>query len=311
MSAGTRLAIVFRGDYSAATAPPFVAARTGLGSFMGFWLLALMPAAAAAVWHHGARTLAEIAVSCAASAAVEIVFALVRKRPMVPGVLVPGLALALVLPPGTPLWMAGLGAAFGTFFGKEVFGGTGHNLFNPAAVGKCFLFLSYPTVMMEAVRAGAAGPVPAGASLLLGPQPGGAGEVCAACILAGALVLVLSRAGSWRTMLSVELSAGALSAALWAFAPDRFDPPHAALLSGGLLFGACFLASDPATSPVSRGGKWIYGAMVGALAVVIRNFSAYNAYSQGVMFAVLLGNLFAPMIDSAALALRSRRAARA
>ena len=111
-------------------------------------------------------------------------------------------------------------------------------------------------------------------------------------------------------MLSVELSAGALSAALWAFAPDRFDPPHAALLSGGLLFGACFLASDPATSPVSRGGKWICGAMVGALAVVIRNFSTYNAYSQGVMFAVLLGNLFAPMIDSAALALRSRRAAR-
>lgn len=307
MSLRSRIAGLFgSGTSQGAAGAPFIAARMGLGGLAGLWVLALLPAAAAAFRFHGAPFLATLAISCAASVAVEVAFALARRRSLVPGALLPGMALALVLPPGTPLWMAGLGAAFGTFFGKEVFGGTGHNLFNPAVVGKCFLFLSYPTVMMEAVRNSAAGAV-AGASLF-GPQGGGAGEVCAACILAGALLLVLTRAGSWRVMLAVELSAGALATALWAFAPERFDAPLGAILSGGILFGAAFLATDLATSPTSKGAKWVYGVMVGVLAIVIRNFSAYNAYSQGMMFAVLLGNLFAPMLDSAALAIRSRGA---
>lgn len=292
MSFGAAIASVFKRPSVPAAGPPFLAAGGGLSGFAWAWLLALAPAAASGVWRGGLRVLAAIVVSCAASSAVEIAFAAVRGRKLLPGSYLPGLVLALALPPGTPLWMSALGAAFGNFFGKEVFGGTGSNIFNPAVVGKCFLFLSYPTVMMEAVRD--AGPA------------SGSGETCAACILLGGAILAATRWGSWRTMLSVVLSAGALGAALWASSPGRFDHPLSVVLSGGILFGAVFMAPDPGTSPASKSCKWIYGAMIGILAVVIKNFSAYNAYSQGMMFAVLLGNLFAPMLDSAAWAIRSR-----
>ncbi|MHC5054661.1 MAG: RnfABCDGE type electron transport complex subunit D [Planctomycetota bacterium] len=288
---------------------------------------ALAPALAAAIYHHGPRTLAVLLVSLVAAAAVEAIFSYVRRRRFRLGeaTLVMGLVFALILPAGVPLWMVALGAAFGILFGQEVFGGAGHNFFLPALVGKSFLLLSWPQPFAEALKSTAEAvgePGTAFGKLAFGAAAGGAGEVLPAAIIAGAALLLVMKIANWRTVVAVLVPAVAVAWGLHALNVhlieteselelldrDRILTPLQTILSGPLLFAACFLATDSVTSPETNAGKWAHGVIVGILMVVMKSLSNYSTYTEAATFAVLMGNLFAPMIDSIVVAVRFRRA---
>jgi Na(+)-translocating NADH:ubiquinone oxidoreductase B subunit len=310
-----------------------------------------VPCALAAVYFFGLRMLAMIVVSYAAGLAVEVLFAVVRKEDINEGFFVTGIIFPLVLPPGLPLWAVAVGVIFGVVVGKELFGGTGRNLFNPALVGRCFLALSYAKIMsgsylvpgavpwgdftrnftthglwdalttcyvsagtVDAVSsatplaAAKGGTLEPALNLLWGNVAGSAGETSAVAILVGGVFLLLTRVGNWRTVAGVLGAFAGLGALLNRLAPDAFPVAFGwHMLAGGLLFGAFFMATDPVTSPVTNGGKWIYGIIIGAVTLLIRNLTGYV---EGVMFAILLGNIVAPVIDEVAIRLRLRRLAR-
>ena len=294
-----------------------------LKRYMTMVILGLLPCFAAALYFFGLRVLAMIFVSYLAGGLVEVLFAVVRKEDINEGFLVTGFIFPLVLPPAVPLWMVGLGCAFGVLVGKELFGGTGRNPFNPALVGRCFLGISYPAQLAagwvtpgagwtgRALQYVAPGTVdaittatPLGqaksgvfiglADLFLGRISGCAGETSALAVLLGGGFLLLTRVSNWRTVFSVLGSFFALNAVLRLAFPAAFGPPVWHLLAGGVLFGAFFMATDPVTSPLTNGGKWLYGLLIGATTVLIRNLTGYV---EGVTFAILLGNIFAPTLD--------------
>jgi Na(+)-translocating NADH:ubiquinone oxidoreductase B subunit len=296
---------------------------------------ALMPCVLAGWYLFGVRVLVMIAVSYAAGGIVEAVVAVARKQEINEGFLVTGLLLPLTLPPGLPLWMAALGAAFGALVGKELFGGTGRNVFNPALVGRVFLSLAYPaaisgnwikpvwtfpgrlleyasSAMPDAVatatplwlaKEGRWSEAPLG-KLFWGNVPGSAGETCVPAILLGAALLLITGVANWRTIASSLVGFAALAVALdWA-QPVAHAPAFWQVPAGGLLFGVAFMATDPVTGPITNGAKWAYGAVVGAVTVVIRDFTGYR---EGVMFAILLGNVVAPLLDEIVFRVRFRR----
>lgn len=301
--------------------------------FMLVVIISLAPCVLAALRLFGLRVLAMIAVSYAAGGAVEVLFAVIRKEEINEGFLVTGLLFPLILPPALPLWMVAVGVAFGVLVGKEVFGGTGRNLFNPAIVGRCFLALSYPASVssnwvrpgtgllgratqyvsasnVDAITAatplvsakqGSWAPLP---DLLLGQVPGCAGETSVLAILLGGSFLLLTRVANWRTVAGTLGSFVLLGSALHYLEPARFGPAGWHLFAGGLLFGAFFMATDPVTSPITGAAKWAYGAIIGVVTVLIRNLTGYV---EGVMFAILLGNVFAPILDEVVFAVRLRR----
>ena len=297
--------------------------------YMSMVIVALVPCVLASVYFFGLRVLAMIVVSYAVGGAVEVIFAMARKEEINEGFLVTGLLFPLILPPGLPLWMVGVGSAFGVLVGKELFGGTGRNLFNPALVGRCFLILSYPTAMStDWLKAGsgwfgsattwasdaATGATPLAAAkngewalkldLFLGNVSGSVGETSAAALILGGVFLMVLNIANWRTVVSMLLSFGLMTLILF-----KGDVQAVAwhYLAGGLLFGAFFMATDPVTSPMTQSGKWVYGALIGVVAVLIRNFTGYD---EGVMFAILLGNIFAPIIDEIFVSLHIRRLGR-
>jgi Na(+)-translocating NADH:ubiquinone oxidoreductase B subunit len=304
--------------------------------YMSMVIVALVPCVAASLYFFGLRVLALIAVSYAAGGAVEVLFACLRRHEINEGFLVTGLLFPLVLPPATPLWVVAVGVAFGVVIGKELFGGTGRNLFNPALVGRCFLAIAYPKALgsgwvspgtgplgrlgewvgpgavdamtsatpLAAAKQGSLAPM---TDLLWGHVAGSAGETSAIAIALGAVVLLATRIANWRTVVGVLGSFLALAAALHAAWPAHFGPPGWHLLAGGLLFGAVFMATDPVTSPVTAGGKWAAAVLIGVSAVLIRNLTGYV---EGVMFAILLGNIAAPILDEVVVAFRVRRLVR-
>lgn len=300
--------------------------------YMSLVIAAMLPCLAASFYFYGLRMLAMIVVSYAVGLSVELVFAMVRKEEIAEGFFVTGLIFPLCLPPGTPLWMVGLGVAFGVIVGKEVFGGSGRNLFNPAIVGRVFLAISYPAIMSKAwILPGTGCPgnlltvadvVPDGVTcatplvmaksgeltqtmaLFLGNTTGSAGETSALAILAGGIFLVLLGIASYRTVIASLGSFVILNFALHQFDPANVNPVLFNLLSGGFLFGTFFMATDPITSPVTQQGKWIYGIIIGTITLLIRS---YSGYVEGMMFAVLLGNICAPAIDEIFIRMRIRR----
>jgi Na(+)-translocating NADH:ubiquinone oxidoreductase B subunit len=309
------------------TAAPHVRDPLDVKRFMSMVILALAPAVIAAVYFFGLRVLVMILVSYAAGGAVEVAFAVARREEINEGFLVTGLLFPLVLPPALPLWMVALGVVFGVVVGKELFGGTGRNLFNPALVGRCFLLLAYPAEMSKTSwldpgggwfgRAGeyaadaVSGATPLVAAraghladlgdLFFGATAGCAGETSALALLAGGGFLLLTGVADWRTVAGVLVSFGIMTAAL------HGGSAHAALwhvLAGGFLLGALFMATDPVTSPQTPGAKWAYGLLIGVATAMIRSLTVYV---EGVMFAILLGNTFAPILDEVAIAARLRR----
>jgi Na+-transporting NADH:ubiquinone oxidoreductase subunit B len=264
----------------------------------------------------------------------EILFALVRKHEINEGFFVTGILFVLILPPTIPLWQVAVAISFGVIIGKEVFGGTGMNIFNPALTARAFLFFTYPGKISgdkvwtlldrskEYLVDGFSGATPllvasnteAGKSaveavnnagfgweqMFFGFIPGSIGETSALAILIGAVILLITGVGSWRVMLAVLIggysTALLLNLAAGPVTSGVFSlPPHYHLVMGGFAFGMVFMATDPVTASGTNTGKWIYGIAIGVLAILIRTINP--AYPEGMMLAILFMNVFAPLID--------------
>ena len=311
---------------------PHVRDPLDIKRLMSMVIIAILPCLAAAFYFFGLRLLAMIVVSYAAGGTVEVIFAIVRKENINEGFLVTGMIFPLILPPTLPLWMVGLGVMFGVFVGKELFGGTGRNVFNPALVGRCFLALAYPAAMssswikpsrelagalfryidasnVDAVTAATPlvlakqGDVVSLSHMFLGSVSGSIAETSAIAIILGGVFLLCTRVANWRTVVSI-LGSFALLAGILHHADEKFGSALWHLCAGGLLFGAFFMATDPVTSPTTNTGKWFYGIIIGTTTVLIRNFTGYV---EGVTFAILLGNIVAPILDEIVFNVRLRR----
>ena len=257
---------------------------------------------------------------------IEFAVAQVKGEEVSEGFLVSGFFIPLIVPVDIPLWMLGLATAFAVVFGKEVFGGSGMNIWNPALLTRAFLFFSYPNNMSgangwislkegETLVDGFTGATPLaldGAAaqygtgfwdLFIGTVPGSVGETSALCILIGAVILIWTGVASWKIMLSSV--AGALCVGCLANLAGVGVPCYMHLVLGGFAFGTVFMATDPVTSAQTECGKWIYGFLIGVLCVVIRLFNP--GYAEGMMLAILLGNTFAPLIDHVVVSTHNSR----
>jgi Na+-transporting NADH:ubiquinone oxidoreductase subunit B/electron transport complex protein RnfD len=286
--------------------------------YMSCAIAALVPAALASVYFHGLKAVMIIAVSYIAGFSVEFMFAVVRKHKIHEGFLVTGLIFPLVLPPTTPLWVVAVGVIFGVLFGKEMFGGTGRNIFNPALVGRLFITIAFPAIMTTSWKVPFTDAITAAtplsvykttdvmasmSDLLIGTTAGSMGETCRIAIILGGLFLLFTKAGNWRIPVSYLGSVFAFAAIGNYFLPGRIAPPAFQLFAGGLMFGAFFMATDPVTSPFTIAGKYSFGIMCGLLTVLIRSFSGYV---EGVMFSIVIMNAFAPLIDHVVLMFKYR-----
>ena len=263
------------------------------------------------------RVLPMVAVSYIVGLGIEVAYAQIRKEEVAEGYLVTGLLIPMIMPVSTPLWMVALGVAFSVIFGKEVFGGTGMNIFNPALVARAFVFFAFtPQMSGEKVwfsdwKMMGAADATTGATALeqlattgqmqwsamdafLGFIPGSFGETSTLCILLGGAFLLLTGVASWRTMLSV-FAGGLLMGGLFQAVGLTDFPAYYHLLVGGFAFGAVFMATDPVTSAQTNLGKYIVGFMTGALAVMVRVVNP--AYPEGMMLAILFMNALAPTVD--------------
>ena len=263
------------------------------------------------------RVLPMVAVSYIVGLGIEIVYAQIRKEEVAEGYLVTGLLIPMIMPVSTPLWMVALGVAFSVIFGKEVFGGTGMNIFNPALVARAFVFFAFtPQMSGEKVwfsdwKMMGAADATTGATALeqlattgqmqwsvmdafLGFIPGSFGETSTLCILLGGAFLLYTGVASWRTMLSVFVGGLAMGLLFQAVGLTEY-PAYYHLLVGGFAFGAVFMATDPVTSAQTNLGKYIVGFMTGALAVMVRVVNP--AYHEGMMLAILFMNALAPTVD--------------
>lgn len=263
-----------------------------------------------------------IIVSYVTGLGIEFIAAQIRGHEINEGFLVSGLLIPLIMPIDIPLWMLALATAFAVILGKEVFGGTGMNIFNPALLARAFLFFSYPgwmtgdNVWTEGLAKGqniidgysGATPLalcaqgnlselPSFMDMFIGTIPGSVGETSTLAILIGALILIVTGIGNWKIILSVfagGLTMGLLFNAASANAYMEL-PFYYHFVMGGFAFGAVFMATDPVSASQTETGKWIYGFLVGFLSILFRVLNP--AYPEGVMLAILLMNLFAPLID--------------
>ena len=264
------------------------------------------------------RILPMIATTYIVGLGIEFTAAQLRGHAINEGFLVSGLLIPLIMPVSTPLWMVALGVAFAVIFGKEVFGGTGMNVFNPALVARAFVFFAFtPQMSGEKVwysdwtMMGAQVDGVSGATALeqlattgqmqwsamdafLGFIPGSFGETSTLCILLGGALLLYTGIASWRTMLSVFVGGLAMGYLFQAVGLTEY-PAYYHLLVGGFAFGAVFMATDPVTSAQTNMGKYIVGFMTGALAVLVRVVNP--AYPEGMMLAILFMNALAPTVD--------------
>ena len=276
---------------------------------------------------HGALYFVPIfVVVFAAGGAVEVLFASIRRHEINEGFFVTGFLLPLILPPTIPLWQVATGVAFGVLIGKEIFGGTGMNIFNPALIARAFLFFAYPAQISgdrpwiaadflgvdgfsgatPLARAVVEGKEALGAigshqwmDAFLGFVPGSMGETSAALCFLGAAVLVFSQIGSWRTMLGVTLGTAGMATLLNSIGSVT-NPAFGIsfgwhVVLGGWALGAVFMATDPVSSAFTEGGKLVYGLGIGIMVVLVRVVNP--AYPEGMMLAILFMNMFAPFID--------------
>ena len=247
----------------------------------------------------------------------EVLFSAVRKHPINEGFLVTSLLFPLIVPPTIPLWQVVLGVSFGVVIGKEVFGGVGMNVLNPALTGRVFLYFAYPAeisgdaVWVAAVdgftQATPLGVLANGVAdhgvawweALVGIMPGSMGETSALACVIGAVILILTKVGSWRIMSGVMLGMIATATLLNVIGSDTnllFNVNAAwHFVLGGFAFGTVFMATDPVSAAHTRQGQWWYGLLVGFLTVLVRVINP--AFPEGIMMAILFGNVFAPAID--------------
>jgi electron transport complex protein RnfD len=295
-------------------------------------IYALLPATAASLWFFGLSAVLVLGSSILGAVLAEVLFAESEARGATlrdaTGLLT-GLLLGLSLPPGLPMWMAFLGGFVAISFGKVIWGGLGHNLFNPALVGRAFLLATFPIAMTTWVSAGVDGgfmsvydsnlalpfmqakvdgvtaATPLGmlkfeqqvtplANLMFGRIGGSLGETSGVLLLLGGIYLWLRRDLDWRIPVSILLTVILFSAVLSAIDATRFPSPLFSVFSGGLMLGAIYMATDPVSSPLTPKGAWIFGIGIGVLVMLIRVF---GGLPEGVMYAILLMNAATPLID--------------
>jgi Na+-transporting NADH:ubiquinone oxidoreductase subunit B len=282
--------------------------------------------------HGAAYFLPVYLVTVAVGGAWEVLFGCIRGHDVTEGFLVTSLLFPLTLPPTIPLWQAALGISFGVVIGKEIFGGVGKNFLNPALTARAFLYFAYAKEMTgDAVwtavkidgfsgataltRLGGAangkgmelvtGPIANGGlnmswmDTFLGNIPGSMGETSTLCCLIGAVILIGTGIGSWRIMASLTATTFVLAGIFYAVGSDAHPvasmPPWWHLTTGGFAFGTVYMATDPVSAAMTETGKWFYGGLIGVMTVLIRVINP--AFPEGIMLAILFGNVFAPLID--------------
>lgn len=269
------------------------------------------------------KVLPIVIVSYGVGLTVEFIFAIIRKHQVNEGFLVTGMLIPLVMPIDVPLWMVAIATIFAVIIGKEVFGGTGMNILNPALTARAFIFFAYPTKMsgeevwintelekgqhlvdgfsgatpLGDAAAGLANKIPGIMESFIGAIPGSIGETSTLACLIGAAVLIYTGIGSWRIILSVFIGGFLMAALFNVFSLNtlmQLSPLHHLVL-GGFAFGAVFMATDPVTASQTNTGKYIYGFLIGVFAILVRVFNP--AYPEGMMLAILFMNVMAPLID--------------
>lgn len=288
-------------------------------------------------WYGFLRTLPVIVVSYVVGLGVEFVSAQLRGHEVNEGFLVTGMLIPMIMPPNVPLWIVAVATAFAVVIGKEVFGGTGMNVFNPALIARAFVFFSYTTYMSgdKAYVAGLMGSESvdgfSGATPLtsiadgmstsgtlnfngtgiwdwiIGTYPGVLGETSIIAIMLGAALLLFTGVASWRIMVGVFAGGLGMGLLFNLIGGNEYMemPAYIHLLLGGFAFGAVFMATDPVTAAQTNAGKWIYGLLIGALAVLIRVVNP--GYPEGIMLAILFMNAMAPLVDHYVVAANIRR----
>jgi Na+-transporting NADH:ubiquinone oxidoreductase subunit B len=263
-----------------------------------------------------------IVVSYVTGLGIEFTSAQIRGHEVNEGFLVTGMLIPLVMPVNVPLWTVALATAFAVIIGKEVFGGTGMNILNPALTARAFLFFAYPSEMsgdkawiaglkdgtgiidgfsgatpLANMAQGSMDKMPDFSHMFLGTIPGSIGETSTLAILIGAAILLFTGIGSWKIMLSAVIGGLFMGAIFNIFSANAYMaiPPYYHLVMGGFAFGTVYMATDPVTAAQTEKGKWIYGFLIGLLAVLIRVVNP--AYPEGMMLAILLMNVIAPLID--------------
>ncbi len=303
---------------------PHIRDPIDLKRYMGVVILAMLPCVLASIYFFGPYVLAMIITSYVVGGICEVIFAIFRKGEIHEGFFVTGLIFPMVLPPTTPLWMVAVGVAFGVIFGKEVFGGTGRNIFNPALVGRLFITIAFPASMTTQFKIPmdplgifqklglnynftdaitSATPMSiyktqhilaSNLDLLWGNTAGSIGETFHIGIIVGGIFLMFTKVSDWRIPVSYIAATALLGWIGHAVYGDAVAPVSFQILGGGLLFGAMFMATDPVTAPVTKTGKYIFGILCGLLTILIRSFSSYV---EGVMFSIVIMNAFTPLID--------------
>lgn len=283
-------------------------------------ILSLMPAAVASFYFFRYRALLLYLTCLTASLVTEALFLWVRKKPMHflwdGSAVITGLLLAMTLPPSLSLDLAAIGAVVAIGIGKQVFGGLGYNIFNPALVGRAFLMTAFPVAMttwippvtaamntatyatplgdvkfQEAILHGTIAPLK---DLFWGNVGGSLGETSAAALLIGALYLLFKRVIDWRIPTGILSAVAVFTGVFWMINPHKYPSSLFHLLAGGLLIGAFFMATDMVTSPITPLGTWIYALGTGFLIGLIRLF---GGFAEGVMFSILFMNIFVPMLN--------------
>lgn len=283
----------------------------------------LIPCFMASVYFFGLRSLVLTALVLVFGIAAEGSFTLRQGKPITSAVFVSSIILALSLPPTTPIWIAVIGIVFGVVFGKMVFGGFGHNVFNPAMVGRCFIYIAFPIALtnrwvepvggdfggfsvwfppvdalttatpLEVLREGKAFPLE---QLFMGNTSGSLGETCGWLILLGGVYIIMRKSAPWRLAVSCLLGGISLSFVLRSVGISSIPSPLTSLVSGSFLFGTFFVVTEPISGPKTKAAQWIYGFIIGGLTIILRR---YSNFSEGIMFAVLFMNMFVPVMDMA------------
>ncbi|WP_100065150.1 RnfABCDGE type electron transport complex subunit D [Miniphocaeibacter massiliensis] len=291
-----------------------------------------------AIYNFGWRVLALLLVNLLVSITVEYLCEtkIYKRKKISEAVIITSILYTMTLPVSLPFWMSGVGIAFGVFFGKMVFGGFGKNIFNPALVGRVFVYINFPNPLTIAWNEAASG-FPGGfgvftlpnidalstatpmlafrnegifsdiINLFIGNIPGAIGETSKILIILAGIYLIYKKVASWQIMAGSILGFAALSTVFYLIGIESVPNPLYGILFGGFLFGTVFMATDPISAAKTVPGKWIYGIIIGVVTVIIRGFALF---SGGMMFAILIGNTFAPIIDYAVKKIKARKKAK-
>lgn len=298
-------------------------------------IMSLIPMILAGTYLYGLRVLVLLAVVTLFGVTAEYLFEKHYKRKISEAIIVTCILYTLTLPATTPYWIAVVGILFGVVFGKEVYGGFGKNIFNPALVARAFVYVSFPqqltiawtntskgfpggfgTYLNEGVELvsqatpmllfRATGETVSKMDLLIGNVTGSIGETSAILIILAGVYLIYKKVASWHIMAGCFVGFAGLNTILYLLGSTKVPDPLYGILAGGFLFGTVFMATDPISSPKTKEGKIIYGIIIGVVTIIIRGFALF---AGGMMFAVLIGNTFGPIIDEGVKVLKKKRAA--